>query len=82
VRTRRSRYYAWFDPAAADSATVVLITVIWMHHVIESLATRRYDPGLFTCVPYAALGSLLVSAVWRAFTAQTPVVGITEKSLA
>jgi hypothetical protein len=107
------RYYAWFDPAAADSATVVLITVIWtvcslmfyalliggtpklavlglfglfgvqeVHHVIESLATRRYDPGLFTCVPYAALGCLLVSAVWRAFTAPTPVVGVTERSLA
>ena len=107
------RYYAWFDPAATDHATVILITAIWtacslmfyalliggtpklavlglfglfgvqeVHHVIESLATRGYDPGLITCVPYAALGCLLVAAVCRAFTQQTRVVSTTERSLA
>jgi hypothetical protein len=90
------RYYAWFDPAAADSATVVLITVIWtvcslmfyalliggtpklavlgvfglfgaqeVHHVVESLNKRGYDAGVISCVPYAALGCLLVAAVWK-----------------
>ncbi len=37
------------------------------HHVIESLLKGAYDPGVITCVPYAAVGALLVSAVWREF---------------
>jgi hypothetical protein len=91
-------YYTWFEPAAADHATVILITVVWtmtsllfygllrggtarlvvlgifglfgaqeVHHVIESLQTGAYDPGLVTCVPYALLGALLLSAVWQEF---------------
>jgi len=91
-------YYTWFEPAAADHATVILITVVWtmtsllfygllregtarlvvlaifglfgaqeVHHVIESFQTGAYDPGLLTCVPYAVLGALLLSAVWREF---------------
>lgn len=107
------RYYAWFDPAAADSATVVLITVIWtvcsllfyalliggtpklavlgvfglfgaqeVHHVVESLNTRGYDAGVISCVPYAALGCLLVAAVWKEFKGRTSAVGTTERSFA
>ena len=91
-------YYTWFPPAAADHATVILITVVWtmtslmfyallregtarlvvlgifglfgaqeVHHVIESLQKGAYDPGVVTCVPYAVLGALLLSAVWREF---------------
>jgi hypothetical protein len=93
-----ANYYTWFPPAAADHATVILITVVWtmtslmfyallregtarlvvlgifglfgaqeVHHVIESLRKGAYDPGVVTCLPYAALGALLLSAVWRAF---------------
>lgn len=29
IRGSLSTYYSWFDPAAADSATVILITVVW-----------------------------------------------------
>lgn len=29
IRRQLSGYYAWFDPAAADSATVILITIVW-----------------------------------------------------
>ncbi len=29
IQTQVGRYYAWFEPAAADVATVILITVIW-----------------------------------------------------
>ena len=89
-------YYTWFEPAAADHATVILITVVWtmtsllfyallhegtprlvvlgifglfgaqeVHHVVEALQKGAYDPGLVTCVPYAALGALLLSAVWH-----------------
>jgi hypothetical protein len=85
-----------FDPAAADAATVVLITIVWtavsllfysmlhdgwprlivpgllglfsvteLHHLVEALQKRGYDAGLVTCVPYAAVGALLVAAVWR-----------------
>jgi hypothetical protein len=91
-------YYTWFEPAAADHATVILITVVWtmtsllfygllregaarlvvlaifglfgaqeVHHVIESFQTGAYDPGVVTCVPYAVLGSLMLSAVWREY---------------
>lgn len=91
-----ARYYTWFEPAAADHATVILITVVWtvcsllfygllregtarlvvlgifglfgaqeVHHVIEAVRKGAYDPGLVTCMPYAALGALLLSAVWH-----------------
>lgn len=29
IRRGLAGYYAWFDPAFADSATVILITVVW-----------------------------------------------------
>jgi hypothetical protein len=29
IRRSLASYYAWFDPAAADWATVVLITIVW-----------------------------------------------------
>lgn len=107
------RYYTWFDPASADHATVILITVVWttcslmfyallvggsaklavlalfglfgvqeVHHVVESVATRSYDAGVITCVPYAALGCLLVTAVWKEFRGRTSAVGTTERSFA
>jgi hypothetical protein len=107
------RYYTWFDPASADHATVILITVVWttcslmfyallvgglpklavlalfglfgvqeVHHVVESVTTRSYDAGLITCVPYAALGCLLVAAVWKEFRGRTSAVVTTERSFA
>ena len=35
------------------------------HHVIEALAKGGYDAGVVTSVPYAAVGCLLIAAVWR-----------------
>ena len=98
IKASVASYYTWFEPAAADHATVILITVVWtmvsllffallsegiprlvvlgifglfgaqeVHHVIESLQKGAYDPGVVTCVPYAVLGALLLSAVWREF---------------
>ena len=98
IRSQVDGYYSWFSPAAADLATVILITVVWTkvsllfyalliggtarlfvlaafglfgaseaHHVIEALAKGGYDAGLFTCIPYAAVGCLLVAEVWREF---------------
>jgi Protein of unknown function with HXXEE motif len=98
IRSLMPSYYALFDPAAADRATVLLITIVWticsvlfyailreglprlfvmgffglfavseVHHVIESLVTRTYDPGVVTCVPYAVVGVLMVRAVWSEF---------------
>jgi hypothetical protein len=91
-------YYGWFDPASADHATVMLITLVWtmcslmfyallregtprlmvlatfglfgaqeVHHVIEAFAEGGYDPGVITCIPYAAVGLLLLESVWREF---------------
>jgi uncharacterized membrane protein YeaQ/YmgE (transglycosylase-associated protein family) len=98
IRELFAGYYAWFDPAAEDHASVILITIVWtlvsvlfysllhdgpvrlivpaifgvfgateVHHLIESLLKGAYDPGVITCVPYAAVGALLVAAVWREF---------------
>ena len=98
IRRAMAPYYAMFDPAAADSASVILITIVWTtvsllvygvlceglarlfvmkifglfavfegHHVLQALARGGYDPGLVTCVPYAALGVLMLDAVWREF---------------
>jgi hypothetical protein len=36
-----------------------------LHHVVEAMQKRAYDAGLLTCLPYAAVGALLVAAVWR-----------------
>ena len=105
IKESVARYYTWFEPAAADHATVILITVVWtmtslmfyallregvprlvvlgifglfgaqeVHHVIESFQKGAYDPGLVTCVPYAVLGVLLLSAVWREFKRGASVV--------
>jgi hypothetical protein len=98
IRRGLAQYYAMFDPAAADSVSVILITVVWtvvslliyavlreglprlfvmgllgvfavaeVHHVIQAFAEVRYDPGVVTCVPYAALGAMMLDAVWREF---------------
>ena len=107
-------YYAWFDPKAADSATVILITIVWticslmfyallregtprlivlatfglfgaqeVHHVIEAFAEGGYDPGVITCVPYAAVGLLLLESVWREFRRQrTSMAGAADLAAA
>ena len=98
IRSQMDGYYSWFSPAAADLATVILITVVWtkvslllyallvggtarlfvlalfglfavseIHHVVEALSRGGYDAGVITCIPYAAVGCLLVAAVWREF---------------
>ena len=40
-----------------------------VHHIIDSFMKGAYDPGVLTCVPYAAVGCLLVAAVARELTA-------------
>jgi hypothetical protein len=42
-----------------------LFAVTELHHVVEAIQKAGYDAGLLTCVPYAAVGALLVTAVWR-----------------
>jgi len=44
-----------------------LFAVSEVHHVIESIVTREYDPGVVTCVPYAVVGVLMLRAVWWEF---------------
>jgi len=96
IKRSMASYYSLFEPAAADTATVLLITIVWTvvslgfysmlhdgrarlivpgvlglfavteaHHVFQALAKGGYDAGLVTCLPYAAVGGLLVAAVWR-----------------
>lgn len=106
------RYYGLFQPASADLASVVLITIVWtvvslfflallwegaprlaavgafglfgateIHHVVESLMTRGYDPGVVTSVPYAVVGCLLLAAVTRERRGPGPILA-TERSAA
>ena len=42
-----------------------VFAVAELHHLLESLARSAYDPGVFTAVPYAVVGYLLVAAVVR-----------------
>jgi hypothetical protein len=104
IKAYIASYYTWFEAAAADHATVTLITVVWtmtsllfyallregtarlvvlgifglfgvqeVHHVIESMQKWAYDPGVVTCVPYAVLGALLLSAAWCEFKRELDV---------
>jgi hypothetical protein len=112
IRRLVDRYYALFPDAAADHATVLLITIVWtlvslavfailkggraqlavfgtlgvfstgeIHHVVEVIVTRSYDPGVITCIPYAIVGALLTSAVWREFQGPAPALA-TQRRLA
>jgi len=98
IRRFFAGYYAWFPAAAADHASVILITIFWtvssvmlyavllegtprlvvmalmgifgvteLHHLIETFTSGAYDPGVVTCIPYAAAGWLMVQATWREF---------------
>ena len=42
-----------------------------IHHLIEALVKGAYDPGVITCIPYATVGALLVTDVWRQFRRET-----------
>ena len=97
LRGQLDGYYAWFAPASADLATVILVTVVWtkvslilyailiggvarlvvlamfglfgaqeVHHVVEAVVKGGYDAGVVTSIPYAVVGCLLVTEVWRA----------------
>lgn len=51
-----------------------LFALTEVHHVAESLMKGAYDPGVLTCVPYAAVGFQLTVAVAREFIGRRPVV--------
>jgi hypothetical protein len=42
-----------------------------VHHIVSSFRKGAYDPGVLTCVPYAAVGCVLVAAVARELTPST-----------
>ena len=44
-----------------------LFAAMEAHHLIQALAKGVYDPGVVTSVPYAALGVLMLDAVWREY---------------
>lgn len=54
-------------PRLAVMALLGVFGVTELHHVIEAVASGGYDPGVITCVPYAAAGWLMVQAAWREF---------------
>ena len=45
-----------------------------VHHIVESFMKGAYDPGVLTCVPYAAVGCLLVATVARELTRRQLIV--------
>lgn len=44
-----------------------------VHHLIEAVVKRAYDPGVVTCVPYAVVGGLLVVAVAQELGGRQPI---------
>jgi len=36
-----------------------------LHHIVESIAARRYTPGSATAIPYVVFGVLLLLAIFR-----------------
>ena len=57
-----------------------LFGVSEIHHVFEQFLKTEFEPGVITCIPYCAVGVLMVMAVWREFrrtsdeTSQTKLV--------
>src|SRR5262245_59863477 len=53
IRSQLETYYGWFDPAAADLATVILITIVWttvsllMFALLRGGAPRLFVLGIF-----------------------------------
>lgn len=52
-------------------AFFVLVSISEMHHVIESIAERRYMPGTVTAIIWVAVGVMLGRAVLKG--ARTPM---------
>jgi hypothetical protein len=53
------------------------------HHLLRVLASGAYNPGVVTSLPFAVLGALLVSAVWREYqeTRQSATPSMAQLSL-
>jgi hypothetical protein len=53
IRGLMPKYYSWFDPGAADTATVILITTVWtacslmFYALLHEGWPRLVVPGLF-----------------------------------
>jgi hypothetical protein len=53
IREVFAGYYAWFDPAAADHASVILITIVWtlvsvlFYSLLHDGPVRLIVPGVF-----------------------------------
>ena len=50
IRELLPSYYAWFDPAAADHATVLLITIVWtvvsvLFYTLLHVRHQTYSPA-------------------------------------
>jgi hypothetical protein len=43
-----------------------LLSIGEAHHVVRVIAQGAYNPGVVTSIPFAVIGALLVSAVWKA----------------
>ena len=52
IRRSMAKYYAWFEPSAADTATVILITIVWtivslmLYALLHEGRPRLIVPGL------------------------------------
>jgi hypothetical protein len=58
IRGHVASYYAWFDPAAADSATVLLITIVWtLVSVLMYALIREGTPRLIVLGVFGLFGA-------------------------
>jgi hypothetical protein len=73
IRRSMASYYAWFDPAAADSATVILITIVWttcsilFYGLLREGLPRLLVVGLFGLFAVAEGHHVIQSIAARAY---------------
>jgi hypothetical protein len=78
--------YGLIAGAASRLAVLGILAVLSIgecHHLLRVVASGAYNPGVITSLPFAVLGALLVSAVWREYqeTRQRATPSLAQLSL-
>jgi hypothetical protein len=67
IRRSLATYYSWFEPAAADTATVLLVTIVWT--VVSFLFYALLHDGRARLIVPGVLGLFAVTEVHHVFEA-------------
>jgi hypothetical protein len=69
IRNLIAGYYAWFDPAAADWATVALVTIVWT--IVSLMLYAVLNGGLSSLCVFGFIGLFGASEVHHVIEAIT-----------